>query len=37
MSEHWDTATRADLTHAAALAMCPDYVQALTDARSAAT
>lgn len=33
-SEHWDTATRADLTQAAALAMCPDYVAALADARS---
>ena len=35
-SEYWDTATRADLIHAAALAMCPDYVEALTAARSAA-
>lgn len=35
MSQYWCEASRADLTQAAALAMCPDYVAALADARSA--
>lgn len=33
-SEGWDVATRADLTRAAAVVMCPDYFEALTAARA---